>query len=169
MMLRSQLAAGVQGKTAVVAQPHKSALVAVSAAASRKHAAFKPVRSVRMAAAEPGAEVPAAAPVVARRERKAPTVNTADIKSGQEFEGRVKSVEAYGAFVDIGADKDGLVHISQLASGFIKNAADVVKVGDIVKVRVLNIDATKGRVALTMKGMDGNAEGDAGVVEEVVE
>jgi predicted RNA-binding protein with RPS1 domain len=66
------------------------------------------------------------------------------------------AVEAYGAFVNVGARSDGLVHVSQLADGYVRNVADVVAVGAQVKVKVMSVDAGSGRLALTMKGVEGN-------------
>ena len=66
------------------------------------------------------------------------------------------AVEAYGAFVNVGARSDGLVHVSQLADGYVRNVADVVAVGAQVKVKVMSVDAGTGRLALTMKGVEGN-------------
>ena len=60
----------------------------------------------------------------------------------------------FGAFVDIGVHQDGLVHISQLADRFVKHPLDVVKVGDIVRVRVLSVDKARKKISLTMKGVD---------------
>jgi uncharacterized protein len=68
-----------------------------------------------------------------------------------ELTGTVRNVIDFGAFVDIGIKNDGLVHISQLKNGFVKHPMDVVSVGDIVQVWVLNVDQKKGRVGLTMK------------------
>ncbi|WP_336077355.1 Tex family protein [Paenibacillus sp. 203] len=74
-----------------------------------------------------------------------------DLAPGMELQGTVRNVIDFGAFVDIGIKSDGLVHISQLRSGFVKHPMDVVSVGDNVTVWVLNIDLKKGRVGLTMK------------------
>lgn len=74
-----------------------------------------------------------------------------DLKSDMELTGTVRNVIDFGAFVDIGVHQDGLVHISQLSDRFVKHPSDVVKVGDIVKVRVLSVDVAKKRIALTMK------------------
>ena len=63
-----------------------------------------------------------------------------DLKEGMVLTGTVRNVIDFGAFVDIGVKHDGLVHISQMSEGFVKNPRDVVSVGDIVKVKVLNID-----------------------------
>ena len=76
-----------------------------------------------------------------------------DLTPGMELTGTVRNVIDFGAFVDIGVHEDGLVHISQLADRFVKHPSDVVKVGDIVKVRVLEVDVDKKRISLTMKGV----------------
>ena len=70
---------------------------------------------------------------------------------GMLLEGTVSNVAQFGAFVDLGVHQDGLVHVSQLANKFVKDAREVVKTGDIVKVRVVEVDLTRGRIALTMK------------------
>ena len=77
-----------------------------------------------------------------------------DLTPGMELTGTVRNVVDFGAFVDIGVHEDGLVHISQLGNRFVKNPAEVVKVGDIVKVRVLSVDVKKQRISLTMRQRD---------------
>lgn len=77
-----------------------------------------------------------------------------DLKPEMELQGTVRNIVDFGAFVDIGVHQDGLVHISQLADRFVKHPLDVVKVGDIVRVRVLSVDKTRKKIALTMKGVD---------------
>ena len=72
------------------------------------------------------------------------------------LEGTVTNVAAFGAFVDIGVHQDGLVHLSQLADRFVKDAHEVVKAGDVVKVRVVDIDVKRNRISLTMR-KDGSA------------
>jgi uncharacterized protein len=74
-----------------------------------------------------------------------------DLTPGMMLEGVVTNVANFGAFVDIGVHQDGLVHVSQLADRFVKDPRDVVKAGDIVKVRVVEIDLPRKRIALTMK------------------
>jgi uncharacterized protein len=74
-----------------------------------------------------------------------------DLKPGMELQGTVRNVIDFGAFVDIGLKNDGLVHISQLSNTFVKHPLDVVALGDIVTVWVLQTDEKKGRVSLTMK------------------
>ncbi|MBS7538395.1 Tex family protein [Ancylobacter lacus] len=73
------------------------------------------------------------------------------LKPGMLLEGTVTNVAAFGAFVDIGVHQDGLVHVSQLADRFIKDAHEVVKAGDVVKVRVLEVDVPRKRISLTMR------------------
>jgi len=80
-----------------------------------------------------------------------------DLKPGMLLEGTVTNVAAFGAFVDIGVHQDGLVHVSQLADRFIKDAHEVVKAGDVVKVRVLEVDMARKRISLTMKKNAGDA------------
>ena len=74
-----------------------------------------------------------------------------DLREGMELEGTVSNVAAFGAFIDIGVHQDGLVHVSQLSHKFTTDAREVVKTGDIVKVRVTEIDVTRKRIGLTMK------------------
>jgi uncharacterized protein len=74
-----------------------------------------------------------------------------DLVEGMTLEGTVSNVAAFGAFVDIGVHQDGLVHVSQLANKFVTDAREVVKTGDIVKVRVTEVDIARKRIGLTMK------------------
>ena len=76
-----------------------------------------------------------------------------DLKPGMELTGTVRNVIDFGAFVDLGVHQDGLVHVSQISDKFIKHPREVLKVGDIVRVKVLNVDTAKKRIALTMKGV----------------
>jgi uncharacterized protein len=75
----------------------------------------------------------------------------ADLKPDMVLEGTVSNVAQFGAFVDLGVHQDGLVHVSQLANRFVTDAREVVKTGDIVKVKVLEVDAARKRISLTMK------------------
>jgi uncharacterized protein len=79
----------------------------------------------------------------------------ADLKPGMVLEGTVTNVAAFGAFVDIGVHQDGLVHISRLADRYVKDPHEVVKAGDVVKVRVVDVDAKRKRIALSMRKDDG--------------
>jgi uncharacterized protein len=71
------------------------------------------------------------------------------------LEGTVTNVAAFGAFVDIGVHQDGLVHVSQLADRFVKDPHEIVKAGDVVKVRVVEVDAKRKRIALSLRKDDG--------------
>ena len=74
-----------------------------------------------------------------------------DLKEGMTLTGTVRNVIDFGAFVDIGVKHDGLVHISELSDKYVKNPSDIVSVGDIVKVKVIDVDTKKGRISLSMK------------------
>lgn len=74
-----------------------------------------------------------------------------DLKPGMELMGTVRNIIDFGVFVDIGVHEDGLVHISQICNRFIKHPLEAVKVGEIVKVRVLDVDAKRNRISLTMR------------------
>ena len=76
-----------------------------------------------------------------------------DLKEGMELTGTVRNVIDFGAFVDIGVHQDGLVHISQICDKFLKHPSEVLKVGDIVKVKILSVDVKKNRISLTMRGV----------------
>ncbi|MGX9176371.1 Tex family protein [Mesorhizobium sp. BHbdii] len=80
-----------------------------------------------------------------------------DLKPGMLLEGTVTNVAAFGAFIDIGVHQDGLVHVSQLADRFVKDAHEVVKAGDVVKVRVVEVDIKRKRIGLSMR-----RDGDGG-------
>ncbi|MBU9698713.1 RNA-binding transcriptional accessory protein [Rhodobacteraceae bacterium HSP-20] len=84
-----------------------------------------------------------------------------DLKPGMMLEGTVTNVAAFGAFVDIGVHQDGLVHVSQLADRFVKDPHEVVKAGDVVKVRVVEVDAARKRIGLTMRSDSGQAREQA--------
>ena len=74
-----------------------------------------------------------------------------DLEPGMELKGTVRNIVDFGAFVDIGVHQDGLVHISELSDRYVKHPLDVVKVGDIVDVRVLSVDEKRGKISLSMK------------------
>ncbi|NLX63936.1 MAG: RNA-binding transcriptional accessory protein [Clostridiaceae bacterium] len=80
-------------------------------------------------------------------------LDIADLKPGMILDGTVRNVVDFGAFVDIGVHQDGLVHISELSDRFVRNPMEVVSVGDIVKVRVLEVDEKRKRISLSMKGL----------------
>jgi uncharacterized protein len=74
-----------------------------------------------------------------------------DLQPGMVLEGTVSNVAQFGAFVDLGVHQDGLVHVSQLSNKFVNDAREVVKTGQVVKVRVLEVDVPRKRISLTMK------------------
>ncbi len=78
-------------------------------------------------------------------------LDMSDLKPDMELKGTVRNIVDFGAFVDIGVHQDGLVHISQLSDKYVKHPLDVVKVGDVVDVRVLSVDEKRGKISLTMK------------------
>ncbi len=81
-----------------------------------------------------------------------------DLVPGMMLEGTVTNVTNFGAFVDIGVHQDGLVHVSQLADRFVKEPNDFVKAGDVVKVRVVEVDVKRKRIALSMRKQDGQQQ-----------
>jgi uncharacterized protein len=84
-----------------------------------------------------------------------------DLRPGMLMEGTVTNVAAFGAFVDIGVHQDGLVHVSQLADRFVKDPHEVVKAGDVVKVRVVEVDVPRKRIGLTMRKDSADARAQA--------
>ncbi|MFT3856941.1 MAG: Tex family protein [Aquabacterium sp.] len=83
-----------------------------------------------------------------------------DLQEGMVLEGTVSNVAQFGAFVDLGVHQDGLIHVSQLSNKFVNDAREVVKTGDIVKVKVIEVDLARQRISLTMK-LDAPAGGKA--------
>ena len=78
-------------------------------------------------------------------------LDISDLKEGMELKGTVRNVIDFGAFIDIGVHQDGLVHISQICDKYIRHPSEVLKVGDVVTVRILSVDAKKNRISLTMR------------------
>ncbi len=89
-----------------------------------------------------------------------------DLKPGMQLEGTVTNVAAFGAFVDIGVHQDGLVHISQLADRFVKDPHEVVKAGDVVKVRVVEVDVARKRIGLSMRRDSAKADAQSPRTQE---
>lgn len=85
-----------------------------------------------------------------------------DLKPGMQLEGTVTNVAAFGAFVDIGVHQDGLVHVSQLSDKFVKDPHEVVKAGDVVRVRVTEVDVPRNRIGLSMKSPDAQSRPERG-------
>ena len=76
-----------------------------------------------------------------------------DLREGMILEGAVTNVTRFGAFVDVGVHQDGLIHISQLANTFVQDPGDVVSVGDVVRVKVMEVDVDRKRIALSKKAV----------------
>jgi uncharacterized protein len=89
-----------------------------------------------------------------------------DLKPGMILEGTVTNVTNFGAFVDIGVHQDGLVHISMLSNKFVKDPHEIVKAGEVVKVKVLEVDEKRKRIALTMRLEDQAARREAGAPQK---
>lgn len=111
-----------------------------------------------VAEAEPVAEVADAKP---QRSRKSKTP-LADLEVGSTLEGKIRSVQSYGAFVDLGAVQDGLLHVSEMAETFVKDANEMFKVGDTVSVRIKMVNLEKNQVALTCKDESAERRGGGG-------
>ena len=80
-------------------------------------------------------------------------IDLKDLTPGMILMGTVRNVSDFGAFVDIGVHQDGLVHKSQMADRFVKHPLDIVKVGDVIKVKILEVDEKRKRIALSMKAI----------------
>lgn len=97
---------------------------------------------------KPGRDIRESLPPV---ELKSDILDIKDLKEGMTIKGTVRNVIDFGAFVDIGVHQDGLVHISQICDHFIKHPSEELKVGDVVKVKILTVDIEKNRIGLSMK------------------
>jgi small subunit ribosomal protein S1 len=98
-----------------------------------------------------------------------PAVEWNEIRSGQVYQGTVKRVERYGAFVDIGATRDGLVHVSEITSDYIQDPKEYVRVGDEIQVKVLKVDDRRRRIELSIKALEDHlaADEDEAELEEL--
>ncbi len=99
---------------------------------------------------KPGRDIRDAAPAPILR---TDVLTLEDLTEGMILKGTVRNVVAFGAFVDIGVHDDGLLHVSEMSDRFVKNPADVLKVGDVIEVKIKGVDKNRGRISLTRKGM----------------
>lgn len=105
------------------------------------------IKELKKPGRDPREELPA--PIL-----KSDVLKFEDLKEGMILTGTVRNVTGFGAFIDIGIKNSALVHISQISDKFVKNPMEVISAGDIVKVRVIDIDSEKGKVSLSMKGIN---------------
>lgn len=143
-------AAATEGAEPVVAEASASS-EPVAEAASDIEAATAP--SAETSTAPEAASYQAPADESATRPRR-----VKDLAAGMELEGRVTSIALYGIFVDIGVGRDGLVHISEMSDTRIDSPSDVVKIGDVIKVRVKSVEPDGRRISLTMRSKERVAE-----------
>ncbi len=136
------------GKSVLTALPEKVKAYGLQKAASECGVGVPTLQDIIAELQKPGRDIRDELPPPLLRED---IMDLADLKPGMELTGTVRNVIDFGVFVDIGVHQDGLVHISELADRFIRHPSEVVKVGDIVKVHVLNVDTQKKRIALSMK------------------
>lgn len=95
-------------------------------------------------------------------DEKSSRVALKDLEIGAEVDAKVKTVTAYGAFLDIGAKSDALVHVSRLSDDFVANVEDVVKQGDEIKVRIISVDTDKNQIAVTMRSAEAESKAAEG-------
>ncbi|MCL4875731.1 MAG: S1 RNA-binding domain-containing protein [Anaerolineae bacterium] len=98
---------------------------------------------------------------------KPPAVTWDELKADQNFRGTVVRLESFGAFVDIGAERPGLVHVSELTTGYVSNPGDVVKVGDEIEVKVIGVNRRKKQIDLSVKALEMQAAKQETVSDEV--
>jgi small subunit ribosomal protein S1 len=89
-----------------------------------------------------------------------------DLESGMVLTGKVTRLARYGAFVDIGVERDGLVHVSEIAPGYVRDPAEYISVGEEIEVRVLSVDLRKSQIELSMKDLPSDEPEDAGDEED---
>ena len=138
------------GTPALTALPQRAEQLGYAPLAAQCGCGAMTLRDIARELARPGRDP--------RDELPAPILRTdvlelKDLKPGMVLSGTVRNVIDFGVFVDIGVHQDGLVHISQVCSKFIKHPSEVVHVGDVVQVKVLEVDEKRGRISLTMKGV----------------
>jgi len=138
------------GKTVSIEKEMREKKLSVPVLAEKMNVGEYTLKDILNELAKPGRDprMDVPAPVL-----RSDVLDFKDLKPGMTLKGTVRNVIDFGAFVDIGVHQDGLVHISQLADKYVKHPLDVVKVGDIVNVKVLSVDPDRKKISLTMKGV----------------
>lgn len=139
------------GTEAIQALPKKAKEIGFATLCAETGAGEPTLKDIIAELLRPGRDMRDALPAPMLR---SDVMSLEDLKPGMELMGTVRNVIDFGAFVDIGVHQDGLVHISQLSDKFIKHPSQAVKVGDVVKVKILDVDQKKKRISLTMKGLN---------------
>ena len=139
------------GTEAIQALPQKAKEIGFAALCAETGAGEPTLKDIIAELLRPGRDMRDELPAPMLR---SDVMSLEDLKPGMELMGTVRNVIDFGAFVDIGVHQDGLVHISQLSDKFIKHPSQAVKVGDVVKVKILDVDQKKKRISLTMKGLN---------------
>ena len=139
------------GTEAIQALPKKAKEIGFAALCAETGAGEPTLKDIIAELLRPGRDMRGELPAPMLR---SDVMSLEDLKPGMELMGTVRNVIDFGAFVDIGVHQDGLVHISQLSDKFIKHPSQAVKVGDVVKVKILDVDQKKKRISLTMKGLN---------------
>lgn len=121
-------------------------MVNLQAAAARLNVGIHTLRDILAEFKRPGRDPREAAP---KPIFKKGVLRLEDLAEGMELTGVVRNVVDFGAFVDIGVHQDGLIHLSRLSEKFVRHPLDVVQIGDVLRVRVLEVDLKKKRIALT--------------------
>jgi uncharacterized protein len=138
------------GTPAVAALPEKVKAIGEEKLAAEAGIGIPTLRDIVAELLKPGRDMRDALPQPLLR---SDVLSMEDLKPGMLLTGTVRNVIDFGAFVDIGVHQDGLVHISQISDHFIQHPKDVLKVGQVVQVKILEVDCKKKRIALTMKGV----------------
>jgi uncharacterized protein len=122
----------------------------VSKAASECGLDQETLKDIVVVLMKPGRDIREALPAPTLRKD---LMSIADLKAGMVITGTVRNVVDFGAFIDIGVHQDGLVHISEITEKYIKHPLEVLKVGQVVQVKIKEVDIKKNRIGLTMKGV----------------
>lgn len=136
--------------------------VAVEAVAEEVPVEVKAMDGVDSEEEAHNVERPARASGTAKHRRGKTGTPLSELEVGSTVEGTVKTITTYGAFLDIGAATDALLHVSRLSDDFVSNVEDIVKAGDVVSVRIVGIDTGKGQVAVSMRSEEADEKAAAG-------